>query len=348
METQQNKKCQFCGEEILTEAKKCKHCGEWLEIIHQPVKNSKSKVVALLLAWILGGLGAHKFYLGKTGQGILYLLFCWTFIPSIIAFFEGIGYIASSDEKFASKYVYALENNSEKKESSFKKVLLAVILAVVAFSILMAVIGDKMTDADKKPEAIVQKNEASKQSEVKTDDEKRADEEVKKKAEIERLKTQLTSETEAIKKFNGGEYRESVEKINAELMLFSVWAILADTAKNNDSDEIKKLGKNLETSLVALQNKEFPQMRLAWGKLLKTKLWEFNVDISVLGNKNTVLEIVGAYYASNKNIKDTQATISDMLKSLRFDRVNYRWYEYDDGYYFTIESKKDNELEILK
>ncbi|HFF4522772.1 TPA: TM2 domain-containing protein, partial [Acinetobacter baumannii] len=52
----------------------------------------------------LGGFGAHKFYLGKVGQGILYLIFFWTFIPAIIAFFEGIIYLCTSDEDFAKKY----------------------------------------------------------------------------------------------------------------------------------------------------------------------------------------------------------------------------------------------------
>jgi len=48
----------------------------------------KDPTVALLLALFLGGIGAHKFYLGKTGAGILYLLFCWTFVPALIALFE--------------------------------------------------------------------------------------------------------------------------------------------------------------------------------------------------------------------------------------------------------------------
>lgn len=194
----------------------------------------------------------------------------------------------------------------------------------------------------------VTKSLSEAEAQKKAEEEKQVEEEIERKDEIEKTKTQLISETEAIRKFSGVDYRDSVDKITIELAIFSVWASLADNAKNSNDAEIKKLGKNLETSLAILQNKEFPQMRLAWGKLLKTKMWEFNVDISVLGNKNNILEIVGAYFASNKNIKDTQLTISDMLKSLRFDRVNYRWYEYDDGYYFTTESKNDNELEILK
>jgi TM2 domain-containing membrane protein YozV len=48
----------------------------------------KDPTAAVLLALFLGGLGIHKFYLGQTGLGVLYLIFCWTGIPSLIAFFE--------------------------------------------------------------------------------------------------------------------------------------------------------------------------------------------------------------------------------------------------------------------
>lgn len=70
----------------------------------QPVVGTKSKVVAFVLAWLLGGFGIHKFYLGRIGQGIVYLIFFWTFIPAFIAFIEGIVYILTSDQDFARKY----------------------------------------------------------------------------------------------------------------------------------------------------------------------------------------------------------------------------------------------------
>lgn len=66
-------------------------------IINRSQKNSTynvdglvNKVTYALLAIFLGGLGAHKFYSGKTGMGIVYLIFCWTFIPAIIGLIEGI------------------------------------------------------------------------------------------------------------------------------------------------------------------------------------------------------------------------------------------------------------------
>lgn len=59
----------------------------------------KSPTTAVLLALFLGGLGAHKFYLGKTFAGILYILFCWTTIPAWIALFEAFG-IAGTTAKF--------------------------------------------------------------------------------------------------------------------------------------------------------------------------------------------------------------------------------------------------------
>lgn len=66
--------------------------------------SDKSRLAAILLAFFLGGFGVHKFYLGQTGQGILYLIFFWTFIPAVIAFIEFILYLVMSDETFDEKY----------------------------------------------------------------------------------------------------------------------------------------------------------------------------------------------------------------------------------------------------
>ena len=43
---------------------------------------------ALILCLLLGGLGAHRFYLRQWGWGIAYVLFCFTLIPPIVALCE--------------------------------------------------------------------------------------------------------------------------------------------------------------------------------------------------------------------------------------------------------------------
>ena len=50
----------------------------------------KDVAVGVLLALFLGGFGAHKFYLGQFVLGIVYILFCWTFIPTLISLFEAL------------------------------------------------------------------------------------------------------------------------------------------------------------------------------------------------------------------------------------------------------------------
>lgn len=64
----------------------------------------RNRLVASLLALFLGGLGIHKFYLGRIAWGVVYLVFCWTGIPSVVGFLEGVILISQSDVVFNRKY----------------------------------------------------------------------------------------------------------------------------------------------------------------------------------------------------------------------------------------------------
>ncbi|MCI5549754.1 MAG: TM2 domain-containing protein [Clostridiales bacterium] len=100
--------CKYCGSKIMWEAVICPHCGcqveelkserhniiinnsadnhannesnsnaeNWQSTVENTYTchpNARSKWIALLLCLFLGGFGAHKFYEGKNGMGVLYL-----------------------------------------------------------------------------------------------------------------------------------------------------------------------------------------------------------------------------------------------------------------------------------
>lgn len=48
----------------------------------------KDEVVGVLLALFLGTFGAHHFYMRRTGLGILYCVFSWTGVPTVVSFIE--------------------------------------------------------------------------------------------------------------------------------------------------------------------------------------------------------------------------------------------------------------------
>lgn len=64
---------------------------------------TRSRSIAIMLAVLLGGLGIHKFYTNKPGWGILYIIFCWTFVPMILGLIEGIYWLTLSDAQFQAK-----------------------------------------------------------------------------------------------------------------------------------------------------------------------------------------------------------------------------------------------------
>jgi DNA-directed RNA polymerase subunit RPC12/RpoP len=96
------KYCQNCGAQIDEKAIICPKCGVQVAPMGGN-KEPKSRTTAIVLALFLGGIGIHKLYLNE-GKWWLYLLFCWTFIPAIIALYELIQYAMMSDEAFHAKY----------------------------------------------------------------------------------------------------------------------------------------------------------------------------------------------------------------------------------------------------
>jgi len=127
--------CPKCAVPSRVEKKFCFHCGETLANPNQiycltcgcPTATSsranKSKVAAGFLAFFLGGFGAHKFYHGSWGWGIIYLiayLMCLVFVASgigitpvalipsisfgILLLVEALMYWCGNKDKYDAKY----------------------------------------------------------------------------------------------------------------------------------------------------------------------------------------------------------------------------------------------------
>ncbi len=129
--------CTHCGSQLEDDSKFCPQCGarqdesveaevvnestehnSFKDNFSQDLKNATkftgdnispcSRVAAALLAFFLGGFGIHRFYVGRVASGVFMLIFCWTFIPSIIAFIDFIIILCGSFKDGQGREIKAL------------------------------------------------------------------------------------------------------------------------------------------------------------------------------------------------------------------------------------------------
>lgn len=111
-------KCKECGKEFSDMAETCPNCGYSEKKAKEkatlkPAGERKNKYMAGILAILFFAVGAHEFYLGNTGQGLLWFLCCcilsWVFpfifgIAAVWALIEGITLMCMNQESFDNKY----------------------------------------------------------------------------------------------------------------------------------------------------------------------------------------------------------------------------------------------------
>ena len=79
-----------------------------------------NRVECGIIAMIFGAVGLHKFYRGQYGRGLLYIVFCWTFIPAIVGVLEGIHYLTETDEQYREELALKPKKPRKPKEKKEK------------------------------------------------------------------------------------------------------------------------------------------------------------------------------------------------------------------------------------
>jgi hypothetical protein len=158
------------------------------------------------------------------------------------------------------------------------------------------------------------------------------------------LEDKLVKELYDIDGFDGSDFN-TIEKLKVELALFQSWSNLIKEGVNSDDRKLMKLSNDLKFKVERLQVNEFPKMRLRFATVLKKELWTDNIEVAIGGNANSTLTFTGGVFANNANKQEYQSSLSEIFNLLRFKKINYKWYKYDDEYtYYTLSNNPDSSL----
>ncbi len=111
--------CRTCGAQLNPNQVVCVKCGSSVEVKKKSSSSGnglgggeKSKILAAIFAFLLGGFGIHKFYLGDQKWGIIYIVLTITgflllvplIVVGIMSLVDGIKLLMMSEEEFQAKY----------------------------------------------------------------------------------------------------------------------------------------------------------------------------------------------------------------------------------------------------
>lgn len=97
----------------------------------------RHKTVAALLAFLLGGLGLHRRYLGS-GWWWVYPVFLVTLVPVFVGFVEAIVFALTPDEKWDARWN---PHSGVQSQSGWGPVLVAITTLIVGATLLMTTLA---------------------------------------------------------------------------------------------------------------------------------------------------------------------------------------------------------------
>jgi hypothetical protein len=175
---------------------------------------------------------------------------------------------------------------------------------------------------------------------------KKMESKLKAEKEVAVKKAQLERE---LKSINEGvafsKERGSIDNLKMDLVLFSAWAKIITEGESSDDPELQKLAKQLKQKVASIQVQEFPKLRKEYANIVGRKLWENDIEVTANGTNHKYINFSGGIFAANKNIKDFQTELNDILKMFRFSQARYRWHKGASEYtYYPIYEGNDSDL----
>ena len=173
-------------------------------------------------------------------------------------------------------------------------------------------------------------------NEESTDDKKELKMDVGSKEWIDNMRSVLKSDSVTLSNFDYSLEGKDIPSMRNIILSIKAYNsdILNDTIGDflyNDK-ELSSTYQYLKDKSDEIWTKSSPSFRKQFAEVLRSRLWEENIDVKVSGKKNENLWFTGGIFASNKKIKEFQEQINSEINLFGFKQVYYKWIKSDEDY----------------